>query len=331
MKNLLLFSDLHITQTSLQECKEILDEILSLCDTYQITQVINLGDTFDSLKPSSVELDLFASFIKELNRFLIVIAADSHESANHTDSILNHYSILTEKMSVVKSYEVEEKLFCGHLIVKEAQKNFGANISKEAFKKYFQVFLGHQHRYEVIKPNICQLGSVRFVNFDEAEDKRKVVAILQDFGTEEQKTLFVPLKSPIPMVQFELNKNTNKNDIPEGLLAQTKDYNVKENAFHAKSSTILTLRGELDKLNPKTKVKVKIGDFDLFRQFLPLANKYSSKFTIFKYETDFEIMAVNNQKCISTEMKTFKESFLKWLEAQTINTQIKDILLKEIE
>jgi hypothetical protein len=75
---------------------------------------------------------------------------------------------------------------------------------------------------------------------------------------------------------------------------------------------------------------VKIQDFASFRDFLPLANKYSSKFEVFKYETAFEFVSVNNEKQQLNESKSFKESFIKWLDNQQINQQIKDILINEI-
>ena len=87
----------------------------------------------------------------------------------------------------------------------------------------------------------------------------------------------------------------------------------------------------LDKLDPKTKVKVKIMDFESFRQFLPLVNKYSSKFEIFKYETEFTVVSVNRQKCIPTEMTSFKESFNNWLKNQKIDPKIMEILKGEIK
>jgi len=87
----------------------------------------------------------------------------------------------------------------------------------------------------------------------------------------------------------------------------------------------------LDKTDPNTKVKVKILDFESFRKFLPLCSKYSTKFETFKYETIFEFVPVNNQKCKDTETKSFKESFTYWLRQQNVDSKIKEILQKEIE
>ena len=66
LNNILIYSDLHINQSSLKECIIILEEIGMLVNKHNIDTLINLGDTFDILKPSSAELDIFATFIKRL-------------------------------------------------------------------------------------------------------------------------------------------------------------------------------------------------------------------------------------------------------------------------
>ena len=79
MNNYLFFSDLHLAQNSIAECKDILEEIITLCTVHNITKVFDLGDTFDKVNPSSEELDIFASFVTRLNLPIVVLAANSHE------------------------------------------------------------------------------------------------------------------------------------------------------------------------------------------------------------------------------------------------------------
>lgn len=100
------------------------------------------------------------------------------------------------------------------------------------------------------------------------------------------------------------------------------------------SNKILELKefiNYLDSLNSNTKVKVKIMDFESFRQFLPLANKYSAKFALFKYTTEFNIVSDLTPDNAKKEMTNFKESFNNWLSKQIIDNKIKEILQKEIE
>ena len=207
MNNILLFSDLHITQSSLKECITILEEIGMLANKYNIDTLINLGDTFDNLKPTSQELDVFATFIKRLNKKIIIIAADSHESTTKEESILNHYGILSDNIKVVKEFKDDNHLYCGHYSLKESSANYDAKISKIALKDYLYVFLGHIHSYEIIKPNVCHLGSCRYVSFAEAQDKVKIVALITGYGTDKEDTHFLKLRSPTPMIELKLGKN----------------------------------------------------------------------------------------------------------------------------
>jgi DNA repair exonuclease SbcCD nuclease subunit len=347
VNNVLFFSDLHITQSSLKECISILEEIGMLANKYNVDTLINLGDTFDSLKPNSLELDIFSTFIRRLNKKIIIIAADSHESTTQEESIINHFGILNEMVTVVKEFKDGNHLYCGHFSIKESISNYDAKLSKEAFKDYLYVFLGHIHSYQLIKPNIVHLGSSRYINFDEAKDKQKIVALITGYGTEAEKVHFMKLKSPIPMIQLELGKNDSKNSPKEARPGTIIDPPGKiENDTPEAKSTILQaenplnpkrfgdvclLSSFLDKTDPKTKVKVKIMDFESFRQFLPLCSKYSTKFATFKYETNFEVISVNNQKCKDIETKSFKESFQNWLKNQKIDPKITEILQKEIE
>ena len=213
MNNLLLYSDLHINLVSLKECISILEEIGMLANKYNCDTLINLGDTFDGLKPSSQEMDIFATFIRRLgnNKQHIIISANSHESTTQEESILNHYGILSDKVTIVKEYKDGNHLYCGHFSIKESSCNYDAKLSKEVFKDYLYVFLGHIHSYSLIKPNIVHLGSCRYINFDEAKDKHKIICLITDYGTDTEKVHFLKLKSPIPMIQLELGQNNENN------------------------------------------------------------------------------------------------------------------------
>jgi DNA repair exonuclease SbcCD nuclease subunit len=344
MNNILIYSDLHITQSSSRECISILEEIGMLAKKYNCDTLINLGDTFDNLKPTSSELDIFSTFIRRLNKKIIIIAADSHESTTQEESIINHFGILNEMVTVVKEFKNQNHLFCGHFSIKESTKNYDAKFSKELFKDYLYVFLGHIHSYSLIKPNIVHLGSCRYISFDEVEDKQKIVALITDYGSEKEKVHFMKLKSPIPMMQIELGlkdlKNSPKEAISDTILDKNKE--MDKDTLKPKSKQIACINPSnsysfevvcqlLDKTDPKTKVKVKILDFESFRQFLPLCHKYSTKFETFKYETSFEVVSANNQKDTQAEMISFKESFINWLKNQKIDPKIAEILRKEVE
>lgn len=96
-------------------------------------------------------------------------------------------------------------------------------------------------------------------------------------------------------------------------------------------SQIYLLCQKLDKLPPNTKVKVKILDFESFREFLPLCNKYNTKFETFKYTTEFNVVSDLVPDSAKKQMTSFKESFTNYLKNQTIAPEIVEILQKEIE
>jgi DNA repair exonuclease SbcCD nuclease subunit len=331
MNNILLFSDLHICQSSLKECISVLEEIGMLANKYNVDTLINLGDTFDNTKPTSQELDVFATFIRRLNKQMIIIAADSHESETQTNSIINHFGILNEMVTVIKEFKDSNHLYCGHYVIKESKAGYGAKLSKIDFKDYLYVFLGHQHSYEVIKPNICHLGSVRYVDFAEAQDKVKIVTLITGYGTDKEEVHFLKLKSPIPMIELKLQKKDEKSlNLEISNVARTVD-KAKESGILGVKQGILKLQAALDQFNPKTKVKIKILDFESYREFLPFVNKYSAKFEVFKYATEFEVVSDNTQKGVKTEIATFKESLTNYLKNQKIDPKITEILQKEIE
>jgi len=354
MKNILIYADLHIDKENLKECILVLEEIGMLANKYNVDTTINLGDTFNGLKPSSQELDVFATFINRLgnDKQHIILAANSHESETEQNSIMNHFGILSNNIQVVKEYKSDNHLYCGHYSLKESSSNYDAKISKTALKDFVYVFLGHIHSYEVIKPNICHLGSSRWVSFSEIHDKHKIVALITDYNGAKEQVHFLKLKSPTPMVEFILNSNkinkleekdtkntptetisgTNliKND-DVGKDTQKVESMISEGENPPNPRQIEVLCQKLDNLPPKTKVKVKIMDFDSYREFLPLTNKYTSKFEIFKYEAEFNTVKDLAPIRAKTEMTTFTESFTNWLNQQNIDPKIKEILQKEIK
>jgi len=301
--NILLFSDLHLTHNNLEECKEILQEISDLTKKYNVEHIYDLGDTFDSIKPSSNELDIFSNFIQTLQIPLTIVVAKSHESINEETSILNHFSILHPLVTIVSEFKDENYMYLGHFIVNESKKR-GGIISKDELKYYRYCFLGHSHSWEIIKPNICQIGSCRYVNFDESIDKAKVVVLFENYRGVNPRIHFLALKAPILMKDFILNSNNYnelskinpKNAPQEAISDPIFDQNsVKRNDTNLEKSKQITpinppnprqidlLCQELDNLPKRTKVRVKIMDFESYKGFLPLVNKYINKFVQFKY------------------------------------------------
>ena len=207
MNNILLYSDLHLNQSSLKECESIFNEIVSIAEECNVDTVISLGDNFDNNKPTAIELNCFGQFIKKLgNRKIILLAASSHESETLELSSVDIFGILKNNVTIVKEFKDGNHLYCGHFVITESTKNYGATLSKKDLKNYRYIFLGHLHSNQIIKPNICHLGSVRWVSFAEASDKHKMVALITDYDGEGEKVHFIKLKSPTPMIEVKIGK-----------------------------------------------------------------------------------------------------------------------------
>ena len=218
-----------------------------------------------------------------------------------------------------------------HFSIKESISNYDAKLSKEEFKNYIYVFLGHIHSYQLIKPNIVHLGSSLYVSFDEAGNIQKVIVLISNYGEDTEKVHFMKLKSPIPMIQLELSKNGINTAMKDASDPEKVISGAPSEEIYASESGIETICQKLDKTDPKTKVKVKILDFESFKLFLPFVDKYSNKFEVFKYSTEFDSISVNTQKEVLAETTSFKESFSNYLKNQNIDPEITKILQKEIE
>jgi DNA repair exonuclease SbcCD nuclease subunit len=228
---------------------------------------------------------------------------------------------------VVKEYHDENKLFVGHFIVTQS-KNYEGTVDAKTLKQYRYVILGHGHNHEMSRDNWCQLGSIRYVDFGEDQNIKKVVAVCQNYESSNPRWIWIPLKTPYPMINIELGQNdkidpTQMASNPKSSICQAQD-SLKTRQFKALSE-VLTY---LDQLDPKTKVRIIFSDYSLWREFLPLSETYKNKFFKFVEKKDF-IMS-SNLVISKTENITLKESLLKFLETNKVPEEIKKILLEEI-
>jgi DNA repair exonuclease SbcCD nuclease subunit len=315
--NILMFGDIHIIEKDLEEIELIFDEINTIKNNNKIDKIIITGDTFDRPNPTSKELDCFSNFIQKINIPIILLVAKSHESISSEESILNHFGILKDNIKIVTEYNEPHYLYVGHFTLKESKMNYGAVRSKKDFKgRYRYVVLGHQHSFEVIPSNICQIGSIRYVDFAESEDEVKKVLIIQNSKEETEKCLFLSLSTPYPMVDAYLGKN----------VAKTSGKEAKTTYFEA----ISDLKSYLDTLNPKTKVRIVFETFEGYSQFLNDYATYKNKFVLFKDRKDFiiSLLVPNSPK---KETKSLKENLENYLNSNNINEEIKQILLGELK
>jgi DNA repair exonuclease SbcCD nuclease subunit len=325
--NLLFASDFHILERDLSELESIFAEIIFLKDKHCINKIIIPGDSFDSIKPTSKELDCLSSFITKLNIPVVLLAANSHESSTPEESVINHFGLLNDKIMTCKEYKDENRLYVGHFIVTQSSKNFGGTVDKNDLRNYKFVVLGHGHNFEIIKPNILQLGSVRFVDFGEDTSIKKKIAICTHYNEQTQKWHFVDLNSYIPMINVNLAQNDVEKDSPEAkkdVLASSGKQSQAQTYASVKS-----LCSYLDSLNAKTKVRVIFKDYDLYREFLPVYESYKNKFVLFKDRKDF-IMSCNSF-IPKLENISLKESAIKFFEVNKVPEAIRRIIMEEFK
>lgn len=324
--NLLIFSDLHINSKWLKECSLILDEILELKEKFNISEILDLGDTFDSTHLDSDCLDLFSNFIKKANCPIKIIAADSHESTTHEASIVNHFSILNDNVKVYKEYTDGNHLFAGHFILKECSKNYyGGTHSIKELKKYKYKFLGHGHVFEIIAPNGCQLGSSRAVHFDEAIDPIKRIAIIENYKTPEEKVKFVTLKAYFPMLDIFIQNNKN---VQQGL-PMLKVGGKLGQFGRVLVSSVEEMLSLLTEISENTKVRINFDSYSDYKVFQPYYKQFKEKFALFKDKKSYIITGEE----VTTIKKniSLKPSLLKWLGDNKIDKDICSVLTSALD
>ena len=317
MANILFAGDIHLLEKDLVECDLVLKEIAELIKKHNVQKLILTGDTFDVIKPSSKELDLFSNFVKEINIPVIMLSANSHESSSFEDSVCNHFAILNKNITVVKNYSEDDYLYVGHFIVNESKKNYGGSVGKKSLEKYKYVILGHGHSFEVIPQNIMQLGSCRYIDFAEAEDKAKCVLLIENWREEKEKCHFLGIKSCFSMKDTTLSSKAQSTS--SGAKSQAQSF-----------SSVNDFCAYLDNLDSKTKVRVIFKDYEGYTQLINKLSLYKDKFVLFRIKKDFLIIEDNlfapKQQDIS-----LKESLIKYLEVNNVPSEIKTILLEEIK
>jgi len=363
MTKILIVSDFHIREKDLEEIELVFSEILSIKEKEGIQEIWIPGDIFDTTKPNPLELDCFSRFIKKFDS-AIIISAKSHETISAEQSVLNHFSILNPQYKVyynqhIVEYTSKTKFLLGHYFLQESLVNIGAEYSlKELKDKYRFIFLGHQHFYQELAENAFHLGSVRFIRFDEVKYPKKYIGILE-IGDLDKSFTKIPLKTPYPMIDIILRKtrgnlmNNNELDkiLPElpksapnfdsgneanndrnRLTKANSQAQTCPNTYHFGAvSDLLSFTAALPE---KTKVKVIIEDFDLFKEYLVVERDLEKKFYVYKRENRFDLITklVDNSNSVVVEKKKdMVTSLTKFLELKKIDPEIQGIIKEEIK
>ncbi len=236
----LIFTDPHITDSSIKELEDIFQEIL----TYNAEQMIMIGDWYDKNKPSPAEL-LFGTkwacgFQKKYKK--VVFLRGNHDQLNSANAIdyLQYFGI-----QIVDDYVTKSNVFFSHCMLHTSMLAYGTGkYGIKDLAKYKYAFLGHQHNYQKLAKNIYHPGSCRYQNFNESTDKNKYIVILEDY-----KLQFIPLKSPIKMFDFTSLEELEKADtnIKARLIFSSFDQFKKSiNELHKYKSKFHTFKVKLN-------------------------------------------------------------------------------------
>lgn len=225
----ILSTDKHITPRNLSEMYDLFKQEIILAKERNVSNIIWLGDIFNSRESQRQEVLTFLSniLIDYKNAGLeIYCIPGNHDKTDYNsyDSFLDcfilapHFHLLKEANSFtlggVKFDSVpffnEEKwleefnkipkkeagqILLSHIAVDGSVNNDGSKVSSEKIKQsmfshYKSVFLGHYHNAQQVSKNIFHLPSTRQNNF--GEDNEKGFTILyNDFSTEFIKSKFI--------------------------------------------------------------------------------------------------------------------------------------------
>lgn len=299
MSKILIATDFHITERSIPETSDILNEIyFANKRTKDVKELWILGDVFDKKNPLSSEIRFVTKIFKELLQKYkkIQLVIGNHEEISTNLSALDYLSNFNCK---ARNINIARKLiinnvYLGHTMLEESKYNYRDNPLKAInFKQYSKVFLGDQHSFQEIKKNIIHPGSIRYVTFAEVGDKNKYYLI---YNTETNTYEKIPIKSAIKMYDVSSIK-------------------------------------ELDKLPEKSKVRLIINSLDHFKSVINVIPKYKEKFYQFKTKLDFKGEILKDQKPTNSKMITmnFEEKLVGYLKKNKVNKDIQKILLESFK
>jgi DNA repair exonuclease SbcCD nuclease subunit len=206
---ILVFSDPHIEESSLDELNLIFSEIIK----EKADQLIILGDYFDKKgRVSSKELIFGSKWLKKFKQRYerVVWVSGNHDNTQDVSlaDIFKPWGIEVTYGSYLAS-DGYNSIYYGHEFAEDTL-SFDTNaqllsLSKLKKKKVRFVFLGHYHDHRIIADEddftACYVGSCRYIKFDEKETIQKYFIII-DHGEVKQYTI----ESAIPLKNIEYSQ-----------------------------------------------------------------------------------------------------------------------------
>ena len=283
----LIITDPHIEEKYINELEKTFQEILGLVTKLPEDTLIMCGDYYNSKKPNAKEILFGTKWAMQFKEhFKTVIFLRGNHDKTQDISAIDYLQYLG--INIVNDYVDEDNNFYGHCFTNESKFEYGTykyTISQLA--KYNRVFLGHQHSFQAIKDHIWHIGSVRYVGFGEVSDKSKYILKLGE------KLEFLPLKSPIPMVDV---KTIN----------------------------------ELPNIDPNNKVRLVIGSFEQFKREINKISKWKDKFTEFKLKLEFGTEIAKEEKIVDKGKRNLAQLIAQYIE-KIEDKDVKELLKNQMQ
>lgn len=280
----LIFTDSHISIDSLEELNNIFKEIIS----YSAERLIMIGDYFHKKNPTTKEILFATRWATEFKKKYkdIIWVRGNHDKIQEISSV-DYLKYLD--LNVVDDYTDENNNYFGHFMVVGSWQGFEEKISAIMLQnKYNFILLGHQHSFQQFSDKMFHLGSCRFVSWGESRDKNKQIALIDD-----DSILFIPLHSPIPMI-----------DVVSAL--------------------------ELDNIDKMTKVRFIINDFNTLQKIVNQIKNLKEKFISFDIRIDIKLETANREDSFIQE-DNIKILLMKKINDEKLDAKVKEIIIAELK
>jgi len=192
----IVFTDSHIQEDCLEELDKVFSEILTYSKGKPV--LVCVGDYYEKKNPTPREIDFGTKWVIKFKQAFknFIMVTGNHPDIDGKISTVSYMSYLG--IEVVPDLTLDGVHYA-HYMVKESLCGF--NESREGSQlatNYALSILGHQHTPQIItigSSRIIHLGSCRYVDFGEAQDKSKFIAVINNGQFQE-----IALKSVRPMI-----------------------------------------------------------------------------------------------------------------------------------
>jgi|GEM_PF-3068061 len=286
----LVIGDTHIDDPYLDELRDIFEEIMS----YDADHVIHLGDYYNHHKPSPQSLTFGTEIAKKIldkYKSFTLLAGNGRHNWLNGHSVIQYLSSLGVECVGMELKRDIDGLNCF----------FGHYMTNESCKEYGS----HDYTVSDLKQyDLVLLGHQHLCQDITPEIFHLGSVFYQSFAEvgdshkriaiiENRKWRFIPLRSPIPMID-------------------------------------VTDPAKFSDINPRTKVRLLISDFETFKKQVNGLSRWKEKFVEFKYELRYQKTSAQAHQ--STESGRQKQlSIIDEINKQVKQREVRELLIAQFK